>query len=50
MQLSKRAEYKEWLLARLKAAPPTALVPAHGEIAEGVDLAGRLAALVRERL
>jgi hypothetical protein len=50
MQLSKRAEYKEWLLARLKDAPPKALIPAHGEMAEGADLADRLAALVRERL
>lgn len=50
MALADRARYRDWLLARLAAAPPTTLVPSHGDIARGADLGERLAAIVRERL
>ena len=50
LQLSKRAEYKEWMLARLSAEPPAAVVMAHGDIVRSGDLGERLTELVRARL
>ncbi|HTJ80844.1 MAG TPA: hypothetical protein VL400_03950 [Polyangiaceae bacterium] len=50
VQLRDRKRYKAWLLARLAAAPPTVLVPSHGEIVRGDDLGERLAAHARARL
>jgi hypothetical protein len=50
LQVGDRAAYKRWLLAQLKKAPPTVLVPAHGEIARGNDLGATLTELVERRL
>lgn len=43
-----KAAWRDWLLARIEAAPPTAIVPAHGRVWAG-DVAD-LSALVRARL
>lgn len=45
----KRA-YRSWLSGMLEAAPPTLLVPGHGDIVEGPDLGERLRTLAAERL
>lgn len=45
-----RRAYREWILARLAEDRPTILVPAHGAILRGPDVADRLGELVRRRL
>lgn len=45
----KRA-YRRWLGEVLDRRPPTLLVPGHGDVLEGPDLADRLRALAGERL
>lgn len=44
-----RASYKRWFLERLEAHPPTRLIPTHGSIESGSDLAERLALLIDRR-
>jgi hypothetical protein len=48
--IGERTLYRDWLLDRIAADRPTALVPGHGEVLRGDDLADRLDALVRGRL
>jgi hypothetical protein len=50
MALRDRARYAAWLLERLHAAPPSAVVMSHGQAAGGPDLGARLIALVERRL
>ncbi len=45
-----RAACRRDLLARLATAPPTMLVPAHGEVVRGPHLAARLTALVEKSI
>ena len=50
LALGDRQAYKAFTLRYLEDHPPTVLVPMHGEVARGADLAKRLAELVRTRL
>ena len=50
LALRDRRRYAEWLLSRLHAAPPAALIPSHGEPVAGPDLGARVIALVERRL
>ena len=48
--LRDRATYRSWLLEQLDRAPPTVLVPCHGEILHDPALPDRLRRLVETRL
>ncbi|TNE87958.1 MAG: hypothetical protein EP330_16850 [Deltaproteobacteria bacterium] len=48
--LKQRAGFAAWVRERLAEDPPSALVPLHGAIETGDDLARRLDALVAERI
>jgi hypothetical protein len=50
LALRDRRAYREWILEALAREKPTRLYVSHGEVAEGGDLAERLAALVRARV
>jgi hypothetical protein len=50
MGIGERALYRDWLLDRIAADRPVALVPGHGEVLRGEDLAERLDQLTRDRL
>ena len=44
--IADRAAYTDWLTDRLSAAPPTRLIPCHGDVVDGPDLPDQLAHLV----
>lgn len=50
LALADRKRYRAWLENCLVQRPPTDLIPCHGEVASGLDLAERLAAQTSERL
>jgi len=50
LQLRDRGRYKAWLLDRLATAPPTVLVPAHGDVVRDQDLGARLRQIAEARL
>jgi len=48
--LKNRAEFKQWVLARIDKGEPAVLVPVHGDVADYPGLAGALRDLVNARL
>lgn len=50
LAIADKRAYREWLAEMLDRSPPSMLIPGHGDIVEGPDLADRLCALARARL
>jgi hypothetical protein len=48
--LRDRRAYREWLLHLVETDPPDVLVPAHGEVAQDVELVASMVRLIEERL